>query len=188
MKLSDMGYNAMYCVLYVQDGKIMKTFDVDRMDKILQTLPSSHHVVVYNPDSELKREILTSMGEGFDGEKVELDGVTTLRLIEKLTDIDLGLDSGELTMEQALEIVNNPNNMLVAVNQVVNNIFMSILSEQFETMNTISQLPEPVKINLLDEIVNKEQREQEQLKQAEINELLKQQQELEAKVKALRGE
>lgn len=188
MKLSDMGYNAMYCVLYVQDGKIMKIFDVDRMDKILQTLPSSHHVVVYNPDSELKREILTSMGEGFDGEKVELDGVTTLRLIEKLTDIDLGLDSGELTMEQALEIVNNPNNMLVAVNQVVNNIFMSILSEQFETMNTISQLPEPVKINLLDEIVNKEQREQEQLKQAEIDELLKQQQELEAKVKALRGE
>jgi hypothetical protein len=65
---------------------------------------------------------------------------------------------------------------------------MSILSEQFETMNTISQLPEPVKINLLDEIVNKEQREQEQLKQAEIDELLKQQQELEAKVKALRGE
>lgn len=188
MKLSNMGYNLMYCVLYLQDGKVMKTFDVDRMDAVVDSLSNSQYVVVYNPDTELKREILTFMGEGFNGEKVQLDGITTLKLIEKLTDIDLGLSTGELSMEQALEIVNNPNNMLVAVNQVVNNIFMSILSEQFETMNSISQLPEPVKANLFEEIANKEQREQEAVKQAEINELLKQQQELEAKVKALRGE
>jgi hypothetical protein len=78
--------------------------------------------------------------------------------------------------------------MLVAVNQVVNNIFMNILSEQFEIINNISQLPDEVKRTIFDDLVNKEKREQEAKKQAEMDELLKQQKELEDKLKLLRGE
>ena len=48
-------------------------------------------------------------------------------------------------------------------------------------MEEVAQLPEPVKRSILDETINKEKREEEAKKQAEIEEL-------EAKLKALRGE
>ena len=102
-------------------------------------------------------------------------------MIERLTNIDLGLESGELTVEEALDIVNNPNAMLQVVAQVVNSILINILKEQLMMAEEIAQLPEPVKRSILDETINKEKREEEAKKQAEIEEL-------EAKLKALRGE
>ena len=64
---------------------------------------------------------------------------------------------------------------------MVNSILMNILKEQLNTMEEVAQLPEPVKRSLLEETLNKEKREEEAKKKAEIEEL-------EAKLKALRGE
>ena len=71
--------------------------------------------------------------------------------------------------------------MLQAVAQVVNSILINILKEQLMMAEEIAQLPEPVKRSILDETINKEKREEEAKKQAEIEEL-------EAKLKTLRGE
>ena len=178
MKLSQMGFKPMHCLVYQQDGRVLKEYDEKRMEEIMGR--KSEYVIIYNPNSEQKREILESMD--FDGEqKVTVNGMKVLGLIERLTHIDLGLESGELTVEEALDIVNNPNPMLEVVAQVVNSILMNILKEQLNTMEEVAQLPEPVKRSLLEETINKEKREEEAKKQAEIEEL-------EAKLKALRGE
>ena len=178
MKLSQMGFKPMHCLVYQQDGRVLKEYDEKRMEEIMNR--KSEYVIIYNPNSEQKREILESMD--FDGEqKVTVNGMKVLGLIERLTNIDLGLESGELTVEEALDIVNNPNPMLEVVSQVVNSILMNILKEQLNTMEEVAQLPEPVKRSILDETINKEKREEEAKKQAEIEEL-------EAKLKALRGE
>ena len=178
MKLSQMGFKPMHCLIYQQDGRVLKEYDEKRMEEIMGR--KSEYVIIYNPNSEQKREILESMD--FDGEqKVTVNGMKVLGLIERLTNIDLGLENGELTVEEALDIVNNPNPMLEVVSQVVNSILMHILKEQLNTMAEVAQLPEPVKRSILDETINKEKREEEAKKQAEIEEL-------EAKLKALRGE
>lgn len=189
MKLSNMQFNPIHCILYLQDNRVMKAHNEERIQEVMNNLSGDSYVLIYNPNNDLRQEILAVLDNGFDGnEKITLDGLRTLQLIEKLTNIDLGLETGELTLDEALEIVNNPNPMLVAVNQVVNNIFMNILSEQFEIINNISQLPDEVKRTIFDDLVNKEKREQEAKKQAEMDELLKQQKELEDKLKLLRGE
>ena len=178
MKLSQMGFKPMHCLVYQQDGRVLKEYDEKRMEEIMGR--KSEYVIIYNPNSEQKREILESMD--FDGEqKVTVNGTKVLGLIERLTNIDLGLESGELTVEEALDIVNNPNPMLEVVAQVVNSILMNILKEQLNTMEEVAQLPEPVKRSLLEETLNKEKREEEAKKKAEIEEL-------EAKLKVLRGE
>ena len=178
MKLSQMGFKPMHCLVYQQDGRVLKEYDEKRMEEIMGR--KSEYVIIYNPNSEQKREILESMD--FDGEqKVTVNGMKVLGLIERLTNIDLGLESGELTVDEALDIINNPNAMLQVVAQVVNSILINILKEQLMMAEEISQLPEPVKRSILDETINKEKREEEAKKQAEIEEL-------EAKLKALRGE
>ena len=178
MKLSQMGFKPVHCLVYQQDGRVLKEYDEKRMEEIMNR--KSDYVIIYNPNSEQKREILESMD--FDGEsKVSVEGLRLLGLIERLTNIDLGLESGELTVEEALDIVNNPNAMLQVVAQVVNSILINLLKEQLMMAEEIAQLPEPVKRSILDETINKEKREEEAKKQAEIEEL-------EAKLKALRGE
>ena len=178
MKLSQMGFKPMHCLVYQQDGRVLKEYDEKRMEEIMGR--KSDYVIIYNPNSEQKKEILETMD--FDGEsKVSVEGLRLLGLIERLTNIDLGLESGELTVDEALDIINNPNAMLQAVAQVVNSILINILKEQLMMAEEIAQLPEPVKRSILDETINKEKREEEAKKQAEIEEL-------EAKLKTLRGE
>ena len=69
---------------------------------------------------------------------------------------------------------------------------MTLLSNQLDIMQGLAQLPEEVKQPLLDEIVNKGKRDEEAKRQAQIDALMeeqrKQQEEFEAKIKALRGE
>ena len=73
---------------------------------------------MYNPRDEQRKEILQVMD--FDGEsKVSIEGLRLLGLFERLTNIDLGLESGELTVDEALDIINYPNAMLQAVAHVV---------------------------------------------------------------------
>lgn len=178
MKLSQMAFKPINCVVYEQDGKILKATDEAKIDDIINR--KSEYVIIYNPNDEQKKEILQVMD--FDGEsKVTVDGMRLLGLIERLTNIDLGLESGELTVEDALDIVNNPNAMLQVVSQVVNSILINILKQQLNVVEEIAQLPEPIKRSLLEETVNKEKREEEAKKRAEIEEL-------EAKLKELRGE
>lgn len=177
MKLSQMGFKPMHCIIHQQDGRILKEYDEKRMEDIMNR--KSEYVIIYNPNSEQKKEILEVMD--FDGkEKVTVEGMKVLGLIERLTNIDLGLQSGELTVDEALDIVNNPNPMLEVVAQVVNSILMSLLKEQLHNMEEVAQLPEPVKRSLIEETINKEKQEEEARKQAEIEEL-------EAKLKALKS-
>ena len=188
MKLSQLEFNPIHCVVYLRDGRPVKTYEQERFDEVIEKVGADKCVIVFNPNEELKKEILTVLDLDVEGNKVTMDGIKTLSLIERLTNLELGIQTGELTLDEALDIVNNPSPMLEMIGQVVNSIFMSILRNQIEVMNEISQIPESVRKPLLEEIVNKAKKEEEKEKQAETEELLRQQKELEEKVKALRGE
>lgn len=179
MKLSQMGFIPMHCIIYQQDGRIYKEYNEKRMQELIER--KADYVIVYNPNAEQKQEILDTMNIDNKQEKVTVSGIKVLGLIERLTNIDVGLESGELTIEEAIEIVNNPNPMLETVSQVVNSILVTILKEQLSVIEEVAQLPEPVKQSLLEETMNKEKREKEAKKANEIAEL-------EAKLKELRGE
>ena len=190
MKLSQMELKPMHCVVYTKDGNVAKTFKQEQMEKIIAKKSTDEYVIIYYPNDDMRKEVLTAMQ--LDGDKVKLEGIKVLTLIEKLTNIDLGLESGELTLNEALDIINNPNPVLQTVSQIVNQIFMTLLSNQLDIMQGLAQLPEEVKQPLLDEIVNKGKRDEEAKRQAQIDALMeeqrKQQEEFEAKIKALRGE
>ena len=178
MKLSQMGFKQVHCIVYEQDGRVLKEYNEKRIEEIMKR--KNEYVIIYNPNSEQKKEILNVMD--FDGDKkVTVEGMKVLGLIERLTNIDLGLQSGELTVEEALDIINNPNQMLEVVSQVVNSILMNLLKDQLNVLEEVAHLPEPVKRSLLEETINKEKQEEEAKKQAEIAEL-------EAKLKELKGE
>lgn len=178
MKLSQMGFRHIHCMIYEQDGRIITEFNEKRISELMER--RNEFVLVYNPNIEQKKEILSLMNVSSDN-KVTVDSLKLLGVFELLTNIDLGIASGELTTEEALDIVNNPNELLNVVNQAVNSIIVDVLKEQLNAIEEVVNLPEPVKRSVLEDTMLKEKREQEAKKQAEIEEL-------EAKLRALRGE
>ena len=94
-----------------------------------------------------------------------------LGLMELLTNIDLGFMSGELTQEEALAIVENPNELLQAVNLELNTIMLNTLKNQFHLAQEMNQLPEAIRKPVIEQAVEKVRQEQEELERARQEEI-----------------
>ena len=85
MKLSQMGYKRIRCVLYEQDGKVVRNHV--NPEKIIET--GKDVVIVYNPTQEQEQHILTIMEESRDENNIQVGGLKVLNLMVLLTNIDL---------------------------------------------------------------------------------------------------
>ena len=169
MKLSHMAYKKVRCVFYEQDGKVLRNHE--NPERLIEN-SSVDKVVVYNPTEDDERLILKVLEESRDGDNVQVSGLKVLRMMEMLTDIDLS----DLTDEQAVEIINNPNELLQAINIELNSIMLNALQRQFHAAQSMAQLPEAIKKPVVEqalEQVMKEQEELERVKREEQEELEK---------------
>lgn len=162
MKLSQMGYKRVRCVLYEQDGKVMRNYT--NPEKIIET--GKDVVIIFNPTQEQEQHILTIMEESRDENNIQVSGLKILNLMSLLTNIDLE----NLTQEQALEIIDNPNDLLQAINLELNTMMLNILQNQFQVAQAMTQLPEAIKKPVLDEVAEQARKEQELKQQQELEE------------------
>ena len=183
MKLADLGLKKVYCVVYEQDGKVLTTYEEKHMNRILE-LYSGKCVEVYNPHGENRKEILRLLDGGRQGtEKVELKGSALLRSIELLTNIDFG----DLTTEQAQDIIDNPGALLETVCNEVSSIHISLLKNQFAVAQSLASMPEAVRRPLTEKLVQEATSEEDAKRKQEMEELEKQMKELEERKQALMG-
>lgn len=183
MKLADLGLKKVYCVVYEQDGKVLTTYEEKHMNRILE-LYSGKCVEVYNPHGENRKEILKLLDGGRQGiEKVELKGSALLRSIELLTNIDFG----DLTTEQAQDIIDNPGALLETVCNEVSSIHISLLKNQFAVAQSLASMPEAVRRPLTEKLVQEATSEEDAKRKQEMEELEKQMKELEERKQALMG-
>ena len=162
MKLSRMAYKKVRCVFYEQDGKVLRNHE--NPEKLMET--PIEKVVVYNPTEEEEKLILKILEESRDGDNVQVNGMKVLRLMEMLTDIELG----DLTEEQAVEIIANPNELLQAINIELNSIMLNALQRQFHAAQSMAQLPEAIKRPVVEQALEQVMKEQEEKERAEREE------------------
>lgn len=168
MKLSHMGYRKVRCVFYEQDGKVLRNHE--NPEKLIDN--NIRGVVVYNPTEEEEKLILKVLEESREGENVRVNGRKILKMMELLTDIELD----DLTEEEALDIINNPNELLQAINIELNSIMLNALQRQFHAAQSMAQLPEAIKRPVVEQALEqalKEQEEKERAKREEEEELEK---------------
>ena len=149
-----MAYKKVRCVFYEQDGKVLRNHE--NPEKLMET--PIEKVVVYNPTEEEEKLILKILEESRDGDNVQVNGMKVLRLMEMLTDIELG----DLTEEQAIEIIANPNELLQAINIELNSIMLNALQRQFHAAQSMAQLPEAIKRPVVEQALEQVMKEQEE--------------------------
>lgn len=163
MKLSQMGYKRIRCVLYEQDGKVVRNHT--NPEKIIET--GKDVVIVYNPTQEQEQHILTIMEESRDENNIQVGGLKVLNLMVLLTNIDLE----NLTDEEAVQIIENPSELLQAINLELNTIMLNVLKNQFQVVQEMTQLPEAIRKPIIDQATEKARQEQEELERARLEEI-----------------
>lgn len=159
MKLSQMGYKRIRCVLYEQDGKVMCSYN--NPEKIIET--GKDVVIVYNPTQEQEQHILEIMEESRDENNIQVGGLKILNLMVLLTNVDLE----NLTDEEAVKIIENPNELLQAINLELNTIMLNVLQNQFKVAQAMTQLPEAIKKPVIEQAMEKARKEQEEKEEEE---------------------
>lgn len=135
-------------------------------------------VVVKNPTKEQRQEIVDMFTQGIsaDGEEVKANITgedVLLKLMPMLTNVDLGLeDDSELLQE----ILDDPSETLLEIQDEIGEIIEGIVKRFVKTANKIIESPE-----LMQQIGEEIKGEEVDPKQAEIEEM-------ERKLKELKGE
>lgn len=184
-KLTNLRKHDIRCVVHLDNGVVVKVFNQDKIDELRSNYDNEKMVTVFNPSLKDKEHIIDILDNNTneDGE-ISVSGAPFLVLMQLVTDIDFG----ELTDEEALEIVDNPNDMLEAVNLELNRLLIDIVKQRYETMKTLTSLPEPMLKDMLSAKV-KELEEEEAKKLAEEQrkaEIEAKRKELEAQLAALK--
>ena len=109
-------------------------------------------------------------------------GADILECIKLLTDIEL-----DLTDEEALEVINNPDELLEAIGLECNVMILNQIKNQLKETDAIASLPESVKIPLQQEIQAKIKEEENKVKEQEAKEIENQMKALEEQLKAIKG-
>ena len=163
MKLSQMGYKRIRCIFYEQDGKVVRNYI--NPEKIIET--GRDVVIVFNPTQEQEQHILEIMEESRNENNVKVGGLKILNLMTLLTNIDLE----NLTDEEALEVIENPSELLQAINLELNTIMLNVLKNQFQVVQEMTQLPEAIRKPIIDQATEKMRQEQEELERARLEEI-----------------
>ena len=113
-----------------------------------------------------------------------MNGLSVLECIKLLTNIEL-----DVTDEEALELINNPDEMLELIALECNVITLDLVKKQIKELDAIASLPDSIKNPLLNEAQAKfkEEEEKAKIKKQEADELKEQMKALEEKLKLIEG-
>lgn len=162
-KLSNLRKQDVRCIVREENGMVAKVFNQDVIAELNKNYDANSMISIYNPTTEQKEHIMTILDENNDGKEISVEGTTILRLMEIVTDIEFD----DLDDEEALEIVNNPNEMLQAVNVELNKLLIEVVKQRYETMATLNTLPEPMLKEILAKKVEEAEAEEEKRREEE---------------------
>nr|DAJ60293.1 MAG TPA: hypothetical protein [Caudoviricetes sp.] len=180
MKLSSMKFKGIRCAFYCLDSKAKVTYKQDKIDKMVKD--GEDCVLMYNPTSEQRQTILSKLEE--QSGNLTMNGLSVLECIKLLTNIEL-----DVTDEEALELINNPDEMLELIALECNVITLDLVKKQIKELDAIASLPDSIKNPLLNEAQAKfkEEEEKAKIKKQEADELKEQMKALEEKLKLIEG-
>jgi tRNA(Ile)-lysidine synthase TilS/MesJ len=143
--------------------------------RVIETGDKEHPIFIYNPNSQQKEYIISLMTKGVNEEtkKINIDGKTVMiELIPMLTNISLNLDV-EKDKDLIEEIILDPSDMLLEVQDEISDIVDSILNRGIKNLNELSKLPEDVREEVLKQFNKKEKVSEEDKQIIELEEKLK---------------
>ena len=180
MKLSSMKFKDIRCAYYYLDGKVKVTYNRDKIAEMVEK--DLDFVLMYNPTTKQREAILSKLDE--QSGNLSMDGLSVLECIKLLTNIEL-----DVTDEEALELINNPDEMLEAIGLECNIIILDLIKKQIKESDAIASLPDSIKLPMINEAQAKikEEEEKAKIKQQEANELKEQMKALEEKLKMIEG-
>ena len=178
MKLSSMKFKDVRCALYYLDGKVKVTYNRDTIGEMVEK--GSDLVLMYNPTNELRQAILSKLNE--QNNELSMDGLSVLECIKLLTNIEL-----DVTDKEALELINNPDEMLEQIALECNIITLDLIKKQLKESDAIASLPDSIKLPMINEVQAKikEEEEKAKIKQQEAEELKEQMKALQEKLKMI---
>lgn len=171
------------CIIVAEGTTVVKYHNDGAIDLATNNYDPYRMVTIYNPKLEDKQKIAEILDESTQNGEIKVAGLSFLKMMALVTDLDMK----DLTEEEALEIVNSPNDVLQAVNVELNRLFIEIIKQRYETMETLNSLPEPLLKDMLegqikDAEAEAKAKEAEKARKAEI---AKKRAELEAQLKEL---
>ena len=101
-----MKFKDIRCAFYYLDGKVKTTYDRDEIGEMVEK--GTDFVLMYNPTGKQRQSILSKLNE--QSSELSMDGLSVLECIKLLTNIEL-----DVTDEEALELINNPDEMLETI-------------------------------------------------------------------------
>ena len=178
MKLSSMKFKDVRCAYYYLDGKVKVTYNRDKIGEMVEK--ELDFVLMYNPTNKQREAILSKLDE--QSGNLSMDGLSVLECIKLLTNIEL-----DVTDEEALELINNPDEMLEAIALECNIIILDLIKKQIKESDAIASLPDSIKLPMINEAQAKikEEEEKAKIKQQEANELKEQMKAKQEQMKAL---
>lgn len=136
-KLSQLKQNKVRCLFVCNEhGEITKISDQNAFDNALSAYENNTIVKMFNPTEEQRLTILEMLENNTQEDKVSLNGNIVLDIMNILTDIELDLDG-----EEAEAVLNEPNDLLLAVNSEINAILFNLVSLQFKNIKDMAKLP-----------------------------------------------
>lgn len=186
MKLSSMAKRDIRCVVVKENSTVVKYNKQESIDLVMKNYNADRMVTIFNPKLDEKQTIANILDESTKDGKVQVSGLSFLKLMSLVTDIDIA----DLTEEEGLEIVNNPNDVLEAVNVELNRLFIGVIKQRYETMETLNSLPEPLLKDVLEGEIKKAEAEEEakKLEEERLAKIEEEKAELEARLKALESQ
>lgn len=154
------------CVIVSEGTTVVKYHNDGAIDLARNNYDEHRMVTIFNPKLEDKQKIADILDESTKDGEIKVAGLSFLKMMSLVTDLDM---TG-LSDEEGLEIVNNPSDMLQAVNVELNRLFIEIIKQRYETMETLNSLPEPLLKDVLEGQIKdiKAEEEAEKARQAEI--------------------
>ena len=173
-----MKFKDVRCAFYYLDGKVKTTFNRDKIGEMVEE--GLDFVLMYNPTNKQRQAILSKLSE--QSGELSMDGLSVLECIKLLTNIEL-----DVTDKEALELINNPDEMLETIALECNIITLDLIKKQLKESDAIASLPDSIKLPMINEAQAKikEEEEKAKIKQQEANELKEQMRAQQEQMKAL---
>lgn len=136
-KLSQLKQTPIRCLFVCnEDGEFTKISNQAEIEVALLEYEEDMIVKVFNPTDSQKASILEMMDENTKKDKIDLNENVVLEIIKMLTNIEVDLEG-----EEADKILEEPNDLLIAVNTEINTILFNIISLQFKNIKNMTKLP-----------------------------------------------
>lgn len=134
-----------YRAVVVEDfetGIVKTIFNQEDIKKAIDNYTELEVTKIYNPSDEIKAEVMKLVQADNEGKEVKAevtDSDIVVKIIPMLTDMDVNGLEDEAILK---EVLANPDNVMLAVSSVINQMLLEMISNYFATFKMLGSLPQ----------------------------------------------